>query len=444
MARKPRDADRRAAVIENADRLKSRILADAEGWTSRLLGQLATYREAGLTDDVIRDRLKADIDTNRGGLGSLPVGAREAIKSTQSRVYTGAAYARYQPDELLVWHAVGSNTCPDCLGRSGTIGTLEGWTARGLPRRGATVCGSRCRCVLMPLDRAAKLYGAGDVDPDRQEDLDRLTSRMREPIDLQQVRMVEQQQRRSKDGLPKGERVLQPGDFRQEDARRGGDARTRVTSDAEVTEAKLTDAAFRAAGRNPLDPMDVGRGDYATLNGNLRTARAKDLAEGRITDIDRVMAATPTVERAAMVDIQTGRVIHIIEGKEGSVDVPLMPAGTKRRSVSVTHFHPNASNLSPEDLALTLSRPSLREVRVYTPDGQLFGMIKTVDTLDIKPAEMDITTSVLNHMYREAVTEVLVEEPRATLVRLFQEAGRRVMRLFGERVGMTYREMKDG
>ena len=48
------------------------------------------------------------------------------------------------------WQTESGNPCPDCAGRAGYEPmTLDEWEAIGLPRQGATVCGTHCMCVLV-------------------------------------------------------------------------------------------------------------------------------------------------------------------------------------------------------------------------------------------------------------------------------------------------------
>lgn len=52
----------------------------------------------------------------------------------------------------LEWVTVGDKSvCDDCAGRDGQQKTIDEWSAEGLPREGATLCGDNCRCMLLPV-----------------------------------------------------------------------------------------------------------------------------------------------------------------------------------------------------------------------------------------------------------------------------------------------------
>lgn len=55
-------------------------------------------------------------------------------------------------DQLYRWELRNINNCEGCVARaSGEPRTLEEWETVGLPQAGATECGKRCGCELVPV-----------------------------------------------------------------------------------------------------------------------------------------------------------------------------------------------------------------------------------------------------------------------------------------------------
>lgn len=141
-------------------------LLDAESTTLQILLSsiaskatidLQTYIDMSLTQGISRETLKRQLiaDLNEGGriFGVF----RKAIKATGNgsinRIRDAGNYGEYGIDKLYRWAAVFVNTCPDCIARHNEEPkTWEEWEAEGLPRAGATVCESYCRCVLVPAE----------------------------------------------------------------------------------------------------------------------------------------------------------------------------------------------------------------------------------------------------------------------------------------------------
>ncbi len=48
--------------------------------------------------------------------------------------------------------ATGVENCDDCIPRQGLVDTYSGWTSRGLPGTGWSVCRGWCYCQLIPED----------------------------------------------------------------------------------------------------------------------------------------------------------------------------------------------------------------------------------------------------------------------------------------------------
>jgi hypothetical protein len=139
------------------------ILAALESSVGRLTGDIAAQRGTGIATSEIANRVIADTRTGSGWIRALAGTTRDIGERVQQNAYQSSQIESVQqgtdrPDPLMMWNAVLSNTCPDCVERHGIILPLSEWRARGLPGQGATVCRYHCRCTLLPADKAAKLY----------------------------------------------------------------------------------------------------------------------------------------------------------------------------------------------------------------------------------------------------------------------------------------------
>jgi hypothetical protein len=140
-----------------------------------LILDIGNYRGQGMTDTQIRARLRDDWNTGTGSIGGFQAQVRNQFQAAQQKFYMAGAYGDVKDEsELYMWHAVGVSTCPGCLLRAGRVRTFQRWSEVGLPGAGATVCKHFCRCTLLPIEKARRLYGTSDV----QE----LESRARQPI----------------------------------------------------------------------------------------------------------------------------------------------------------------------------------------------------------------------------------------------------------------------
>ena len=145
------------------------VSGGAEDFVFRLGNRVAAGRENGQTDRVIAERLLADFETGGGGVGDLLNKLEEAAQSVERDALQRAQQnlARELGEDETTryfWHAIGHNSCGDCTSRHGRIKTLAEWRRIGLPQQGTTVCGRRCKCTLIQVDRARRLFGAQDDD----------------------------------------------------------------------------------------------------------------------------------------------------------------------------------------------------------------------------------------------------------------------------------------
>ena len=114
---------------------------------------IAQMRVAGATDNVIREVLMNDLESG----GRIFGGLRSQFRATgdfgvlqMSNI--GSAYA--MTSEGLTefqWQTAGNRICDDCKGRSGDSRSWQEWEMVGLPGTGWSVCGSHCKCTLVPI-----------------------------------------------------------------------------------------------------------------------------------------------------------------------------------------------------------------------------------------------------------------------------------------------------
>lgn len=117
---------------------------------------IAQMRTAGATDDVIREVLQRDLESGGrifGGLRSQFRATGDFGVSQMSNI--GSAYE--MASEGLTefqWQTAGNRICDDCKGRSGDTKSWQEWEMVGLPATGWSVCGSHCKCTLVPTGTA--------------------------------------------------------------------------------------------------------------------------------------------------------------------------------------------------------------------------------------------------------------------------------------------------
>lgn len=127
-----------------------------------ILFDIANYRNSGLTDGQIKERLKSDWETGQGAISVFQKQANEQFLAAQQQFYMNGTYGDVEDPSkaLFTWHAVGQNTCKGCLDRMGQTKTFDEWQRIGLPGAGTTPCRYNCRCTLLPVETAKTLYRA--------------------------------------------------------------------------------------------------------------------------------------------------------------------------------------------------------------------------------------------------------------------------------------------
>jgi hypothetical protein len=94
------------------------------------------------------------------------------------------AMANERAETELMWMAIFTNTCIDCIGLSGQVKTLAEWKASGYwPGNGHTRCGANCKCQLVPTTTLQERFGGESVES--------IQARLQNGIQLQKRKIEE-------------------------------------------------------------------------------------------------------------------------------------------------------------------------------------------------------------------------------------------------------------
>lgn len=144
-------------------------ITEAARQIQRLLADIPpTSKEAA---ETLLDRIKSDVVGKLTATSTWqpPTWASVAEAGNDAVIFAGLRLkdpklTQDQLDEIaqsrtFAWVAALINTCKDCLPRHGQRDTYRGWSRRGLPRSGWSVCSIRCHCILYPQEEVEK-YGS--------------------------------------------------------------------------------------------------------------------------------------------------------------------------------------------------------------------------------------------------------------------------------------------
>ncbi len=173
------------------------IISAFDSSVGGLINEIAGLRSSG----IVQDQIKIRVDPETSG-GTDPISLELAAKvkaeaeKLQQRIFQFAQNRVIDdelkdPDPRLFWNAVLSNTCPDCMNRHGHIKLRSEWEAIGLPGQGGTVCRSNCRCTLLPVLNAQKLYKAPNENS--------LTRKSRAILNIRASEIKAEERRRGKE-----------------------------------------------------------------------------------------------------------------------------------------------------------------------------------------------------------------------------------------------------
>ena len=113
---------------------------------------------AGADPMAIRGLLLYDLQNKGrifGGLvngitGATNLGITSSAQIAEFLEYVKEGYTEYK------WVTVSKNPCFQCAERAGRTEMKEYWEAIGYPRSGFSVCGSNCKCHLVPYKYVGK------------------------------------------------------------------------------------------------------------------------------------------------------------------------------------------------------------------------------------------------------------------------------------------------
>ena len=119
---------------------------DIRIFSERLRQEIDRLTRAGLNQQSIIGILSEDLGRHGRIFGEL----RNSIKRGVIGGINQAFRRSGNMGKKLVWVAISKNLCPDCEDRAGEVDTWEGWTSRGMPASGWSVCKEYCYCQLIP------------------------------------------------------------------------------------------------------------------------------------------------------------------------------------------------------------------------------------------------------------------------------------------------------
>ena len=150
-------------VALDPELITANIRGEMESFVRRLARQLADLRTSGVAQNQIEATLLNEFNNRQGAVSGLVAALKDETERVQQQFYGDsiqkAVLGDADPTEAqFMWNAIGSGTCPDCVARHGLIKTWAEWSALGRPGFGTTICRYNCRCTLIPVKQAQKLY----------------------------------------------------------------------------------------------------------------------------------------------------------------------------------------------------------------------------------------------------------------------------------------------
>ena len=137
----------------NPIHISNGIASAAEQTTISIQDLVQRMSQSGMSKEAIFNQLITDLDNNGPLFGSFKNKIKATVRDgveiqfnqSAEQIFENAGVQRYR------WVA-GSNSkpCPDCALRHGEVGTMQYFEAIGKPCSGFSVCGSACKCKLIP------------------------------------------------------------------------------------------------------------------------------------------------------------------------------------------------------------------------------------------------------------------------------------------------------
>ena len=139
--------------------MTNQVANAAASTTLNLQGLVQSMADQGMSAQQIQSALSRDLATGgplfskfKASIGNITKnGVEWSSNFSQKEVYQEAGVKEFQ------WQTASDGIeCDDCAARDQEKATLEEWENIGLPKSGFSVCGSNCRCVLVPMGTAGE------------------------------------------------------------------------------------------------------------------------------------------------------------------------------------------------------------------------------------------------------------------------------------------------
>ena len=133
--------------------LANELATVASQTTLTLQGLVHSMKASGMSDKAIKASLMADLNSGGRLFGSFRNQVKNTVRSGIDMAGNISSEQRFVKGGVkeFQWVTVQTGVCPDCIIRHGNTGTMEYWRTVGRPKSGFSVCGSNCRCRLIPV-----------------------------------------------------------------------------------------------------------------------------------------------------------------------------------------------------------------------------------------------------------------------------------------------------
>ena len=132
----------------------SNQISNAAAQTTLTLQEaIVNMKASGMAESAIRQSLLGDLNTGGPLFGGFKSKLRNTVKDGIEFSSNGSANGKFVSAgvERFQWVSVGDGkVCPDCEAKHGETGKMEYFELLGLPGSGFSLCGSHCRCKLVP------------------------------------------------------------------------------------------------------------------------------------------------------------------------------------------------------------------------------------------------------------------------------------------------------
>lgn len=133
--------------------VSNQISSAAAQTTLTLQEAIVNMKASGMAESAIRQSLLSDLNIGGPLFGGFKSKLRNTVKDGIEFSSNGSANGKFVSAgvERFQWISVGDGkVCPDCEEKHGETGKMEYFELIGLPGSGFSLCGSHCRCKLVP------------------------------------------------------------------------------------------------------------------------------------------------------------------------------------------------------------------------------------------------------------------------------------------------------